>query len=105
MPSEEKIGISLFKESVKGKKHGDVVLDSLQKALARLNKEATKETTRLYESVFKKMNINNSTGLIVNSVENLALVSEMTGGLEPITGSYRAAYGQLIRDYREEKAG
>jgi hypothetical protein len=102
MPSEEKIGISLFKESVKGKKHGDVVLDSLQKALARLNKEATKETTRLYESVFKKMNINNSTGLIVNSVENLALVSEMTGGLEPITDNYRAAYGQLIRDYREE---
>lgn len=100
MPSELKIGESLFKEAVKGKKSGDVVLDSLQKALGRLNKGVSREATRLYQSVFKKLDIDRSTGMIVNSVENLALVREMVAGLEPITGSYRIAYGQLLRDYR-----
>ncbi|MGW8179021.1 MAG: hypothetical protein ACWGQW_09690, partial [bacterium] len=102
MPTELKIGESLFKESVKGKKSGDVVLDSMGKALEKLNKQVSTRTTQLYQSVFKKLDIDKGTGLIRNSVENLALVHEMTAGLEPITGSYRLAYGQLLRDYRAD---
>lgn len=102
MPSEQKIGKKLFKESVKGKRDGDVVLNSLEKALAKLNKEATKRATQLYEGIFKKLDIDKGTGMIRNSVENLALVHEMAGGLIPITDAYRVAYGQMLRDYRDD---
>jgi hypothetical protein len=102
MVDELKIGERHLRESLKGKKSGDVILTSLQKALARLNKEASKRATQLYESIFKKLDIDKGSGLIKNTVVNLSLVNEMTAGLEPITNAYRTAYGQLIRDYRED---
>jgi hypothetical protein len=105
MPDELKIGSTLYKESTRGKRAGDKVLNALQRSLNRMNKEATRRASRLYRSVFKKVKVDNSSGLIINNVENLALVREITSGLEPITNAYRVAYGDLIRTFREETFG
>ena len=101
MPDELKIGESLFKEAVKGKKTGDLVLNSLEKSLSALNKVISKRAVELYESVFKKLDIDRASGLIKGTVMNMSLVRELTSGLEPITDAYRMAYGQIIRDHRE----
>lgn len=97
-----KLGEKLYKESIRGKRSGDKILDALKKSLVRVNKHHSKMATNLYNSVFKKLEIDNNTGLIVNSVENLALVREITSGLEPVTNSYRMRYGELLREFRED---
>jgi hypothetical protein len=95
------IGRKLYKEAIISWKQSNRTLNRLEKELALLNRQTSRAARALYKRVFKQLDIT-SAGFIENNVDNLAKVNLITGGLDPILNTYRAKYGTLIRDFREE---
>ena len=92
------LGKQIVKQAFISKKRADVLLDTIQKDIRRLNKKISKLAFQAYDLLIDRLDMDVST--IVNSMDNLEKLSLWMPSFDMLLNRYRVEYKNTFENHR-----